>query len=200
MKKGLCGGRVVSYVLGPDDVPGTHQRCVGQVIPAIVVNDWRHLNRDDGYANLTGFPDWTNQGLPAGIVWLTSRVYSADRLPGTWHWPDGSPAALEAAQLPPPEPVAAVETAVSTETTGRSVSVSKDDGMPTDTVSEVSPVRETEEFCPSDIGDMPPDLMPDESTRGVPAALDADTPHLSPPPSEAETDESIKAANEPLPL
>jgi hypothetical protein len=108
------------------------------------VNEWKACQTplSPGYSNLTGFTDWSNQGLP-GVVWLTSRVYSADRLPGTWHWPDGSPSAVACGQLPPPSAAEAVETSVNTETTGRSESVTK--GESTDTVSE-----QTEEDAPAE--------------------------------------------------
>lgn len=86
MLQGLTEGRIVHYVLQSSDLPESHQHEVGKVVPAIVVNAWPHLNRDDGYANLTGFPDHSNQGLGA-TVWLTSRVHDESGQPGTWHWP-----------------------------------------------------------------------------------------------------------------
>lgn len=62
--------------------------CIGQVVPAVVVNPWPELGRNDGYANLYGFPDGSNNGPgPGSILWLTSRSYSESKEPGTWHWP-----------------------------------------------------------------------------------------------------------------
>jgi hypothetical protein len=87
MFPGLTEGRIVHYVLQSTDLPESHQHEVGKAVPAIVVNTWPHLNRDDGYANLTVFPDWSDQGVPAGLLWATSRVYDESGKPGTWHWP-----------------------------------------------------------------------------------------------------------------
>lgn len=73
------------YVLSAGDLPETHKRCAGQIIPAKIVNDWPQLGREDGYSNLTGFPDHANMGLPA-TVWLTSRIYNPTGTAGTWHF------------------------------------------------------------------------------------------------------------------
>lgn len=92
MLQGLIPGRIVHYVLAKTDLPDSHKDRAGQIIPAIVVNNWEALGREDGYCNLTGFPDWHNHGH-TGTIWLTSRVYSGDFTPGTWHWPtDPNPA------------------------------------------------------------------------------------------------------------
>lgn len=86
MLTGLCLGRTVHYVLAPHDLSDSHKHCAGQVVPAIVVNDWPQLNRDDGYANLQAFTDGSNHDLPP-VVHLCSRTYSETYEPGTWHWP-----------------------------------------------------------------------------------------------------------------
>lgn len=87
MMTGLSQGRIVRYVLSKTDLPESHRHLVGATIPAIVVNDWLSLGRDDGYSNLVGFTDGANMGLPL-TVHLTSRVFSEDPKPGTWHWPN----------------------------------------------------------------------------------------------------------------
>lgn len=86
MLNGLAPGRIVHYVLAPGDLPFSHQHCAGQVIPAMVVNVWPELNRDDGYCNLVGTTDGSNHGLPLHVH-LTSRVFSELSMPGAWHWP-----------------------------------------------------------------------------------------------------------------
>lgn len=81
---GLTEGRIVHFVM-PN---GEHR-------PAIVVKVWNQ----DGTANLTVFPDWTNDthNLPnqfypveeirRGLFWATSvRFDEAEKKPGTWHW------------------------------------------------------------------------------------------------------------------
>jgi len=88
MLPGLTEGRIVHYVLAERDLPETHKRDAGTCVPAIVVNCWRSLNRDDGYSNLQVFVDGTNHGVPSGMIWATSRTYSEGNEPGTWHWPE----------------------------------------------------------------------------------------------------------------
>jgi len=91
MLPGLGLGRIVHYVLCSSDIGASRKSCAGEIIPATVVNCWPSLNRDDGYANLYGFPDGSNnldtfeKGNP--IIWLTSRTYSESKEPGTFHWP-----------------------------------------------------------------------------------------------------------------
>lgn len=93
MLQGLTEGRIVHYVLGPTDLPESHRHCVGEVVPAIVVNCWRGLNKDDGYSNLVAFVDGSNQGFKnldgssKLSIWVTSRVCDESGKPGTWHWP-----------------------------------------------------------------------------------------------------------------
>jgi len=85
MFPGLGVGRIVHYVLCADDLLPSHAHCVGEVIPAIVVHDWR---ADNGSTNLQGFPDGRNHGFGIGMtVWLTSRHNDESGKPGTWHWP-----------------------------------------------------------------------------------------------------------------
>lgn len=88
MLKGLGIGRIVHYVIRDGDL--VDNRSTNQHRPAIIVNDWRGLNRDDGYSNLVVFVDGQNdQSLDRGdTMWVTSRVYSNDKEPGTWHWPE----------------------------------------------------------------------------------------------------------------
>jgi hypothetical protein len=78
----------VHYVLAEHDLPETQKHCVGRHRPAIVVNAWPELNRPDGYANLTVFPDHANDGIAGGVIWATSRFHSELKEPGTWHWPE----------------------------------------------------------------------------------------------------------------
>ncbi|MBN3993884.1 MAG: hypothetical protein HWQ36_26220 [Nostoc sp. NMS2] len=81
---GLTEGRIVHYVL-PDG------RSAGQVRPAIVVRVWRDVSPDliaQGYSNLQVFTDGDNDYPGAGMtIWATSKVYSENHEPGTWHWP-----------------------------------------------------------------------------------------------------------------
>lgn len=91
MLKGLRVGAQVNYVLKQSDFPGAQTSVEGQIRPAVVVNDWPNLNRDDGYCNLQVFTDGRNDGLESGLSWATSRVYSETKEPGTWHWPTDAP-------------------------------------------------------------------------------------------------------------
>lgn len=90
MLKRLVEGRVVHYVLSEADVNTTS--AVGRHRPAIVVETWPQLGREDGYANLIVFMEGTNDGPArsgAGhTLWVTSRVHSTEKKPGTWHWPE----------------------------------------------------------------------------------------------------------------
>jgi hypothetical protein len=83
--EGLTEGRIVHFVLDN----GEHR-------PAIVVNVWRvngisedgeviSCSPENGCCNLQLFTDGFNDSMP-NTVWKTSIVYSADLLPGTWHW------------------------------------------------------------------------------------------------------------------
>lgn len=98
-------GRIVHYVLEDGDNAGEER-------PAIVVRVW-----NDDCVQLQVFTDGSNdyQESPnmsgrvraalaidatapadkehvhrtvAYMVWKTSRVHNANKLPGTWHWPD----------------------------------------------------------------------------------------------------------------
>lgn len=85
--EGLIEGRIVHYVLDEKE----HR-------PAIVVKVWRNYDgsvHEDGLCNLQVFTDGTNDryhsdhlpaGFESGICWLTSRLYSEEPVPGTWHW------------------------------------------------------------------------------------------------------------------
>lgn len=82
---GLTEGKIVHYVL-PDG------RSKGEIRPAIVVRVWRNVSPDliaKGYSNLQVFIDGTNDypEIESNIVWATSKIYSENHEPGTWHWP-----------------------------------------------------------------------------------------------------------------
>lgn len=87
MLQGLVEGRIVHYVL-----------TAGKERPAIIVNAWDHLGRDDGYANLLVFLDGNNDLTSEGdtpLAWFPSRTYSVHGEPGTWHWPQDVVAGAE---------------------------------------------------------------------------------------------------------
>lgn len=82
--EGLIEGRIVHYVM-PD----------GQHRPGIIVRVWDSPH--PGLVNLIVFVDGTNDiknQAPAVYSptpmteWKTSVVYSEDKAPGTWHWPE----------------------------------------------------------------------------------------------------------------
>ena len=92
--KGLTSGRIVHYVM-PN----------GEHCPAIVLRVWDTAS-DSGCANLNVFTDYSNSipytqpetdnmklnfGIEIdqvrhGHIWRTSIMFSADPVPGTWHW------------------------------------------------------------------------------------------------------------------
>jgi hypothetical protein len=88
---GLIEGRIVHFVM-PE---GDHR-------PAVIVKVWEPYagNPDKGMVNLQVFVDGTNDAskknidsMPftrtdaeRGLFWATSRFYSEDKEPGTWHW------------------------------------------------------------------------------------------------------------------
>lgn len=90
MLQGLSEGRIVHYVLRDKDVPGFENgvRAGGRHRPAIVVNAWPNLDRDDGYSNLVVIADGNNDGNEDILLWVTSVTYSDGHEPGTWHWPE----------------------------------------------------------------------------------------------------------------
>ncbi len=91
MLSGLSEGRIVHYVLSETDAPANKPHLIGAHRPAIVVNAWAHLGREDGYSNLLVFLDGTNDAVgvaPSYILWATSRVNDETGKPGTWHWPE----------------------------------------------------------------------------------------------------------------
>jgi uncharacterized protein YodC (DUF2158 family) len=95
---------MVHYVLREEDLHSSHVRCAGEVVPAIVVRVWE--GREDGYSNLTIFPDWSNHGL-SGMEWKTSVVNDETGKPGTWHWPKKT-SELPADLIVPQEDIVAV--------------------------------------------------------------------------------------------
>lgn len=88
MFPGLTEGRIVHFVMQAD--PMKHTVLEGQHRPAVVVNSFPHLEREDGYANLLVFLDGENDGVPGGVLWVTSKIHSDNHEPGTWHWPEGT--------------------------------------------------------------------------------------------------------------
>lgn len=109
MLNGVSEGRIVHYVLAKHDLSKEHEWSVGKHRPAIIVNSWPDLNRDDGYSNLLVFLDGSNDDenhelnmhaalggrekngiirTPKFILWATSRSMSEGKEPGTWHWPE----------------------------------------------------------------------------------------------------------------
>jgi hypothetical protein len=97
MIAGLAEGRVVRYVLAPEDIDQvlTAKNPVpeGRSVVALIV---KVVDAETGVVNLTLFPDWSNDGFvfrgsaipqPLGIAWRQNVAYSEDRAPGCWHWP-----------------------------------------------------------------------------------------------------------------
>lgn len=97
MFNGLTEGRIVAYVMSRLDTVFCAE---GTIRPGIVVNAWRHLGMNDGYASLTVFLDWENDGVTrkhehqgvteeASFPFLSasSVTYSEGLEPRTWHWP-----------------------------------------------------------------------------------------------------------------
>lgn len=74
--EGLTEGRMVHVVLPDGPSAGQHR-------PAVIVKVW---SQDAGTSNLQVFVDGSNDGFDENVVWMTSRVYSEEKLPGTWHW------------------------------------------------------------------------------------------------------------------
>jgi hypothetical protein len=89
----LTEGRIVHFVMP-----------LGEHRPAIVTKVWDHTG-ETGCANLSVFTDYANDAIytegekqvykNAGIdkeavahghFWATSRLYSEEPKPGTWHW------------------------------------------------------------------------------------------------------------------
>lgn len=125
MFPGLIEGRIVHYVL--DSTDPVHKSAVGQHRPAIVVNSWPGLGRDDGYSNLLVFVDGSNDAtqfiahadspggqreIPRFMFWATSRVQSEGKAPRTWHMiertdekPAAPPAPKSVAEPAKPAPV-----------------------------------------------------------------------------------------------
>jgi hypothetical protein len=80
---GLTEGRIVHYVMQN----GEHR-------PAIVVKVWDTADMSQGYINLVVFADGSNDlhyastpGKPDQVtLWATSKYYSEEPKPDTWHW------------------------------------------------------------------------------------------------------------------
>jgi hypothetical protein len=82
-------GRIVHYVLSESNTPRAD--AVGASRPAIIVQDWGNGKADaqegGSACNLQVFTDGSNDGLPDGMLWVTSACYSSTPRPGSWHWP-----------------------------------------------------------------------------------------------------------------
>ena len=94
---GLTEGRVVRFVLAPEDVDAVlvakNPIPEGRSVVALIV---RVVDEDKGTVNLTLFPDWERDGFvnrghaipqPLGIAQRQNVEYSETPTPGTWHWP-----------------------------------------------------------------------------------------------------------------
>lgn len=82
-------GRIVHYVLPS----GPRQ---GEIRPAIITRVWQKLDYAPapGMSNLTVFRDQSDDldpayNPPGNTPYVAGSVYySADKAPGTWHWPE----------------------------------------------------------------------------------------------------------------
>lgn len=81
-------GRIVHYVLKSGRSAGQHR-------PMLVVNVFSQTSAQ--YVNAQVFLDGANdfgsefqqyEGNNSNQAWATSVPYSAEQLPGTWHWPE----------------------------------------------------------------------------------------------------------------
>jgi hypothetical protein len=86
--QGLAVGRIVHYVMGPEE----YCHSLGKHRPAIIVETWDNEKSIDtrpsaSAVNLVVFPDGSND-FAGGTLWKTSVVFSDAKLPGTWHWPE----------------------------------------------------------------------------------------------------------------
>lgn len=87
MLTGITEGRIVHYVLSEFDTK-LHS-AIGRHCAAIIVRFWGDKN--SGCSNLMVFVDGSND-QPGQMLdhpyWATSKYYSEDMEPGTWHWPE----------------------------------------------------------------------------------------------------------------
>lgn len=86
--QGLVVGRIVHYVMGPEE----SRYALGKHRPAIIVETWDNEKSTDtrpsaSAVNLMVFPDGSNDCAGA-TLWKTSVVFSDEKVPGTWHWPE----------------------------------------------------------------------------------------------------------------
>src|SRR5581483_2551615 len=93
---GLVNGRTVHYVMSPDDYNERgvyHGANAAHHRPAIVTENFGHDESEDEApaVNLYIIPDGMNDGH-AQPFFKMSVVFSEDKEPGTWHWPEISPA------------------------------------------------------------------------------------------------------------
>ena len=97
MLHGLSQGRIVQYVLAPEDVDAVYVAKnplpEGRAVCAMIV---KVVDEETGLVNLTLFPDWSNDGFlsrgsavpqPVGIAWKQGVSHSDEKTPGTWHFP-----------------------------------------------------------------------------------------------------------------
>lgn len=87
--QGLTNGRIVHYVMRPNDYGPCEAKTDAHHRPAIVVEDWGNGTRPDPdqAVNLCVFPDGPKDGLTAPFF-KQYIVYSNSKEPGTWHWPE----------------------------------------------------------------------------------------------------------------
>ncbi len=80
-------GRIVHYVI-PDGY-----RNAGETRPAILVRIWNDMDHptNPGMSNILVFTDGSNDSAAGHALavpeWTGSVSFSAERTPGTWHWP-----------------------------------------------------------------------------------------------------------------
>ncbi len=99
-------GRTVMFVM-----PGNAIRpdSEGQIRPAVIVRVFERPDGETPCVNLQVFVDGTNDGYlhDRATQWVTSCSFDADKLPGSWHWPEIKPS-VPAPVAAVPAPVAAV--------------------------------------------------------------------------------------------
>jgi hypothetical protein len=97
MISGIAEGRVVRYVLTPEDVDAVavakNPLPEGRSVVALIVGI---VGLETGVVDLTLFPNWSKDCFvhrgsalpqPVGIAWKQNVPYSEEKDAGTWHWP-----------------------------------------------------------------------------------------------------------------
>jgi hypothetical protein len=85
-------GRMVLYTLADYDLQEEYARNEGVTRPAVIVETWGNETHDatpmSSAVNLQVFVDGTSDGIPGGLLWKTSALFSeTPGVPGTWGWP-----------------------------------------------------------------------------------------------------------------